>query len=374
MRIRLWLAAAVLLTAGCDSASSSSGTNAGGDASSDIATTDTTAGDTAVPDTLAGDGQPSDTATGDTTAGKTQTCGQTSDCILADCVGSKWANGCGVSCLDKLDPAHKARFDATWLCLDSKCKNGACANTSNDSVCLGDCAKRHCAQQLSQCVDRDDPATGLCGDAVACMTACNIADKPLACWDKCWNAVAPAGQAKLQALAVCVDKTNTGDPMEVCGIDAVTCLVDGKAGSKQCYETLVCVESCVEKQGTACVAGCVGASTAAAQLAFKSVAPCLDQPMSQACMDAYIGCANPQGTATCGQTLDCIGTQCANSDGPGCPLTCAHQASAAAGKKLADLMLCLVPCENACKGDAACKEKCATQTCQAQFAACQGNK
>jgi hypothetical protein len=357
-----------MATAGCES---STGTPA---ATQTDVTGDTTADTTG---DVTGDTTPGDTTPGDTVPDSQPgllSCGQTSDCAIADCIASNGGAGCGLTCVTKLDPADKAKFESVWKCLNDECKDTVCLGKEYGDGCMDDCAGQHCAIELSACVDSGTPGTSNCGTSITCFSDCKFVSDPFACWDKCWNASSKAAQGKLETMVKCTDEVqgNT-DPMQACGIQAVTCLADGKMGPKACYEVLSCMEGCSKGAGPDCVAACVSSGTEVAQQTFADLVPCLDQDMSAACMTKFVACAAPSGTKTCAETVTCIDDKCANSDGPSCPLTCAHEATPAEGKKFADMMECVVPCQDACNGDKACKNECPMGTCQTQALACMGN-
>jgi hypothetical protein len=352
-----------MATAGCESSTgtaASTQTDATGDTTADTTgdvTSDTTADATDTPDT---------TPTG-------LTCQQAGDCAIADCSAKDGAPGCGVSCITQLDPAHKTRFENSWNCIFDKCVNATCKDAQDGDGCMDDCVGQKCAVELSLCVDSGTPGTSDCGASVTCFDKCKLDSAPFACWDTCWNGSSKAAQGKLEAMVKCVDAVEgNADPMEACGIQVVSCLADGKKGPKACYEVLSCMEGCSKGAGPDCVAACVSSGTEDAQQTFADLVPCLDQDMSAACMTKFVACAAPSGTKTCAETVTCIDDKCVNSDGPSCPLTCAHEATPAEGKKFADMMECVVPCQNACKDDKACKDKCPMETCQTQTAACMG--
>jgi hypothetical protein len=361
-----------MAVAACGSTTNESATN-------DVATSDDAAADTTDSDIANG----SDTLSGDipltdTTSYKYGTCAAVTDCAQAACANSK-DSACAKDCLAGANPAAAPTATALLSCIQTKCMAGECKN-STDPKCVSSCATLRCMPAIFECIEDGKSGSGSCGDIKGCFDTCNASGtNVMGCLQTCYGKVSADAKAKGKVFATCVANAPAGsDPTAACLKETIGCFVDGKTGTKGCYESMPCLSACGQSADPFnCALKCIGEMTKPAQDAYAEVSPCLGQDVTPAagCDDKLVVCLAPTGTQTCEEALGCVmgcDKQGGGNDDPTCVFSCLHNTTAAADKLLLTKLGCN-PADPGCsEGIISCIAPSGSATCPAVISCATG--
>lgn len=332
--------------------------------------------DTAAPDTTAGSADgvvASDGAAADADAqsAKYPVCSQLLTCVAVACGGEPPGSKCGEPCMAGGSDAAKAAIAPYLGCVNQYCTLGLCAGNPT-AQCMSDCSWSKCMAKALKCGADGASGAGVCISAFGCLDGCK--DKGLACLFGCYAALDKSAQAQFDALTDCATAAGGTDPFAQCPGQAMTCMSAGKSGSGDCMNLILCADGCNaaknDGEKMACLGGCWGNATAAAQQAWLEVAKCNDKPSSN-CPQALTTCIPPGGAKTCLDTLGCWDAcdKAVPKDAK-CPFACLQAASPAEGPKVAALIYCMNAKCATCKGDKSCQDACVKDKCATEWKAC----
>jgi len=200
--------------------------------------------------------------------------------------------------------------------------------------------------------------------STACIDNCK-ADASL--WAKSlWAPLEPCLMEK------CVPKcANSQDPNCMgdclggeCMVPALACASNGNSGSATCPDLFECTAKC--KPGKAfCTFSCYGKGTPAAQKDLAGLYECWAK--GTFCYDPIVSCYGGPGSASCSQTLTCLGG-CGGDTV--CAYKCIAKASAVADEKLKAINTCQAAKCAYCKTDQACTDACTGKSCSTEMVTC----
>lgn len=350
--------AAALCMAACGTESKTATTadasgNSGSDAKSDAAGSgDTTAAtDTATTGDTASAGD-------STTTFELNTCAKLGDCVATAC-GPTPTTDCEKPCFAKAAPEAQSKGAVLLACMQGKCKDGACKG-STDPKCMDDCLGQQCMGETIACVDMAKQGTVTCGDGIQCVQKCTMGKGGFQCIADCWSSMTKSGQTLLSATGKCF-ADNPGKGEQACMAPMLSCVADGKNGTKACYEIFGCIETCKAsgKDEGECSMGCAGQGSADGIKGFADVAACMGKAPNgtDSCTTAFVNCAAPSGTTSCIDTIGCLvkcGGEAGKGPSPACLFTCLHastKTAAAASMGFAGCMDNKDPAKNATCAD-----------------------
>jgi hypothetical protein len=163
--------------------------------------------------------------------------------------------------------------------------------------------------------DQGTPQSLSCLEIIQCISKCGETDQT--CFTGCINQGSTDGQAKFDALLVCMEGAVKGscaasctDPAAkacadcwaaACQTQVDACQGGGGTGTKTCGQVLQCGAACGTDQ--ACVANCISQGTAEAQTLIKAMAQCFNTAAAGTCATP---CANQQSQ----ECQTCLSTEC----------------------------------------------------------------
>ena len=389
MKVRVGLAALLLLAACGSSSSPAIGITAAGDvsgqadgqigdgatadlgsaadtAASDGQVADITGSDVAGIDVQTPDVQISDGLTSDGSVAKYSACSKLLLCTQLSCFPD-FAAGCEKTCTGSATPAAVVQITPVFTCIEQLCHKGLCAGAS-DPKCLGECAYKRCGYKMMECASDGAKGGAGCDTVFGCIGGCK---DDINCQGACYGAMNTNGQAEFDALMSCASADGGSDIYKACPGQALQCAAGGKTGTAGCMDTLSCFEACPKNDTSNCGGACFGKATAEAQKQVIITSKCFDGNADPSCAGALATCIDPKGSKTCVDTFACL-DKCGKGNDP-CNLLCFQAASKPELQKFLALLQCSdAACKPKCAGDKGCEGVCSKQACPTQWNACLG--
>ncbi len=302
------LTAALAVACGGETDKSTGGTDTG--ATADGAASDAAGGSDA---TTGGDAATGSDATSGTDAGGTtdaggkpkthQTCPAVADCVLAACAPTGFKDGCSDACLADAADAALAKGGPLLACAQKTCVP-ACKD-SKDKDCLSDCMSGKCGADFFNCMDDGKGGDKGCTHVLTCGQSCDAdPSKEFSCNAACYNAMSAAGKTQLKAFMGCMSTKKE----EECIAETLTCVSEGKSGTKKCGEHLDCAEKCADVKGDlaqlVCTGKCLQDVDAKEHTLYVGAVAC-GADFDEGCGDVMAQCIAPTGTDTCKVIVGC---------------------------------------------------------------------
>lgn len=271
--------------------------------------------------------------------------------------------------------------------------NPACGN---GKLCQGgQCVDKPCAPACGSgqvCTDGQcvTPATGTltCNQVAGCIGACAVGDD--ACKAGCTSKGTAQAQQTLGTLTTCLKSVckaaaDAGKASEAmfcaysyCATEQAACF---GSGTGTCAELNACSNDC--GSSPTCPTTCNAAASTSAAQGFWGLMACVDDKCAGQTGDAQVQCAQAQcktafdkcfpggggggGGLSCQGILACAG-KCGTKE---CAQTCKAQGSTAGKQDLDALLACQAnKCGSFCQQDGPGCDKCMTDWCGGEWAAC----
>lgn len=254
-----------------------------------------------------------------------KTCPALGDCVLKECGAKGFATDCEKACVADADTAALGKGVPLLGCVQEKCVKVECKGETDPAKkgeCINKCMSGTCGEFILPCMDDGKAGAKTCGTAFDCFDGCDTdKTKPMfACWAACFNDLDADSKKSFGGMMDCAAKNGgfEGQDFEIkCGKQAILCQIGGKWGDAKCADTLGCMSACPEnkndeKVGEDCRNKCMGAASEAGFDALMSLngGHCFGDESGETpdpkCSDWFLGCINPTGKASCGETHKCV--------------------------------------------------------------------